>query len=617
MCRIAGVICKDKILDSSPVESMLATMWRGGCDDTGIYRSENVCFGHNRLAIIDTSKDGHQPMKSGNDNMVLTFNGEIYNYQEIRVKLQRHGYSFQTQTDTEVIITAYEHWGIKCISLFEGIFAFAIYDRQKDKIFLVRDYPGVKPLYYFLSEEKLIFASEVKAFKSFGINFVEKKDWEVLFLAFGFLPYPFTTIEGVIELTPGSVLELSIKDFSIKKNTFFEIAPDAEYFSSDRSGLERAQDSVEKAFLKNLISDAPLGIFLSGGLDSSIITIFADRHRKELKTISVNFDESSFDESFYQKEALKLTKHTEHTSHRISKEMFWDNLPEFFDALDQPTVDGVNAFFISRCAKKEGLKAVLSGIGADELFGGYVSFTRIFWLKLFRKFPIKKALSRFLGFFKDPLSRVVYLDFNNPIGDYLFLRGLYTPAEIAKLTDFTETQVISILKLVSIKQPFTKKDQEYVSFLESKIYLRNQLLRDFDTMGMWHGLEVRVPFLDVNLIKTLCKVNPKLRFRGNKYLLREIYGSQLPPSILTRKKKGFTFPFGLWLKGSIDAVDANVQSSKGYTEARAKFLSGQTHWSKIWVLVIREQFKSRRKTEMNYDLLKSVHLPFNYKSASQ
>jgi asparagine synthase (glutamine-hydrolysing) len=593
MCRIAGLISREKILDASPINAMLSTMQRGGPDDTGIYTSEQVVFGHNRLSIIDVSSDGHQPMKSHNEDVILTFNGEIYNYKEIKKKLQLVGFHFKTGSDTEVIIRAYEYWGIKCVAVFEGIFAFSLYDRRNEKVFLVRDYPGVKPLYYSLSHQNLVFSSEVKAFKAFNKSYKEKKDWEILFLAFGFLPYPFTTIEGVIELTPGTVLEISTKDFSSKRYTVFEVSDNNQHFKDKKSALICTQDSLEKAFLKNLISDAPLGVFLSGGLDSSIIALFVDKHLKNFKTISANFDESSFDESFFQNEILKLTKHAEHTSHRISKEMFWENLPDFFNALDQPTVDGVNAFFISRCAYKEGLKAVLSGIGADELFGGYVSFKRVFWLRVLRRIPFKKALSRLLGAIKDPLSRLAYLDFKSSIGDYLFLRGLYSPDEIAEITDFNTAQVLDSLMSVSVEVPFEKKDHVHVSFLESKLYMRNQLLRDFDTMGMWYGLEVRVPFLDMQLLKTLNRVKPSMRFKGSKYLLRKIYASEIPSAILDRKKKGFTFPFGIWLKNSISELDANAITSKGYKEARAKFLAGKIHWSKVWVLVVREQFKKR------------------------
>lgn len=599
MCRIAGLISKKKISDPEPIQSMLAVMRRGGPDDTGLYCSEQVCFGHNRLAIIDTSKEGQQPMKSLDDSIVLTFNGEIYNYQEIRKKLQRIGFLFKSNSDTEVIIRAYEYWGIKCVGLFEGIFAFSLYDKKSNKVFLVRDYPGVKPVYYSLTNNELVFASEVKAFKAFNDNHQLTNEWEALFLAFGFLPYPFTTLKGVIELAPGSMLEVDLTDFSVKKHDFFRVENNSSFVKESKHALRLVKEGTEKAIIKNLISDAPIGVFLSGGLDSSIITALADRHVKRLKTISVNFDESEFDESKYQRDALKTTKHTEHTSHRISKEMFWEALPEFWQALDQPTVDGVNAFFISKCAKDEGLKAVVSGIGADELFGGYVSFKRIFWMRFLKLFPNKKTIGYFLGkLFKESFSRLVYLEMDTPVGDYLFLRGVYCPKQIAELTNSTEEKVIKVIGQVSIEIPFKENESQYVSFLESKLYLRNQLLRDFDTMGMWHGLEVRVPFLDIKLIKTLSKIHTKLRFKGNKYLLRKVFEPILPPSVVSRKKKGFTFPFGTWLMSSPEQLDESLDVSKPFLEVRNGFMSGKIHWSKLWVLIVRSRFKELNTAQM-------------------
>lgn len=573
---------------------MLSMMERGGPDDSGIYHSKNICFGHNRLAIIDISKDGAQPMKSLDENIVLAFNGEIYNYREIRKKLQKLGLLFKSSSDTEVIIRAYEYWGIKCVSLFEGIFSFSLYDKRKDKVYLVRDYPGVKPLYYSLSDTQLAFASEVKSFEALGNDSPVSDQWEVLFLAFGFLPYPHTTYANVFELEPGTVLEFATNEFSFTTYTFFETENNKEYLrATDDLILQLVKEATEKAFQKNLISDAPLGVFLSGGLDSSIIALYIDNNVQHFKTLSVNFDESDFDETSYQRDVLKRAKHAEHTAHRISEEMFQNGLPEFWDALDQPTIDGINAFFVSKCAKAEGLKAVVSGIGADELFGGYISFKRVFIMRILKMLPFKKECSNVFGFVKESFARIVYLKLNSPVGDYLFLRGIFCPKKIAEFTKISEEKVYEIIRNVSVKTPYTHKDAEYVSFLESKLYMRNQLLRDFDTMGMWHGLEIRVPFLDIHLTKLLNKIKPEFRFRGNKYLLRTIFVELVPRSVLKRKKKGFTFPFGLWLRNSSTRFFKDADLDKDYLKVRSDFLNGRSHWSKVWALIVRNQFKAK------------------------
>lgn len=598
MCRIAGLVSRQKILDNSLVESMLASMKRGGPDDTGVYSFEQVCFGHNRLAIIDVSKDGHQPMESVEGDIVLTFNGEIYNYKDIIKKLQLVGPPFNTGTDTEVIIRAYEYWGIKCVSLFEGIFAFSLYDKKNGKVFIVRDYPGVKPMYYSLSDSELLFSSEAKAFKTVAPNFPLTKDWEVYFLAFGFLPHPYTTYDGVFELAPGSILEINLSDFSVVQRVFFEQENASGFIKEKKQVFNLVKGAVESSVRKNLISDAPLGLFLSGGLDSSLITLLVDQMVLKVKTISVNFDEAEFDESRFQREVLRLTKHVEHTSHRISKEMFFNELPDYWKALDQPTVDGVNAFFITKCAHDEGLKAVLSGIGADEMFGGYHSFRKIFWMKLLKVLPYKRTIANFLGkSFKDLFFRISYLELGNPVGDYLFLRGIFCPMQIAEQTNLSENQVIEILNKVLVKSPYDKNHKHYFSFLDAKLYMRNQLLRDFDFMGMWHGIEVRVPFLDIMLLKTLDKIDQNLRLRRTKYLLKTVFSEILPRAVIVRRKKGFTFPFVTWLVNSSEELDKDIVYDKSFLKVRDNFLAGKSHWSKLWVLIVRAQFKRLNTTQ--------------------
>ncbi len=598
MCRIAGIVSSQKLVDTTLVDSMLSSMRRGGPDDTGIYGFDQVCFGHNRLAIIDVSSDGHQPMKSLDEDVILTFNGEIYNYIYIRKKLQLLGFLFKTNSDTEVIIRAYEYWGIKCVTLFEGIFAFSLYDRKNGKVFIVRDYPGVKPIYYSLSDSELVFASETKAFKAGALSYSLTKDWEVFFLAFGFLPYPFTTYEGVYELAPGTILEIKLNDFSVLKHVFFEQENRNGFIKEKKHILSLVKDTVENAVKKNLISDAPLGVFLSGGLDSSLITLLADKEVTNLKTISVNFDEADFDESRFQQEVLKVTKHAVHTSHRISKEMFFSALPDYWDALDQPTVDGVNAYFITKCAHDEGLKAVLSGIGADEIFGGYHSFKKTFWMKFLKGLPYRRRIFNFLGrTFKDTWLRISYLDFKNPVGDYLFLRGIFSPIQIAELTNLPQEQVLEILNKVSVKTPYDEKDKHYISFLDTKLYMRNQLLRDFDFMGMWNGIEVRVPFLDIALLKTVNKIAPSFRFKRTKYLLKKVFSEILPPGVIDRKKKGFTFPFGIWLMSAPEQLDGSLNVNQAFIDVRNRFLAGKVHWSKFWVLMVRAQFEQLNRND--------------------
>jgi asparagine synthase (glutamine-hydrolysing) len=609
MCRIAGLISKESIKDFYPVQRMLDAMKRGGPDDTGIFTSGKVCFGHNRLSIIELSNSGHQPMKSLDENVIISFNGEIYNFQIIRSKLQRLGHLFRSNSDTEVIIKAYENWGLKAIGMFEGIFAFAIYDKRIDKVFLVRDFPGVKPLYYSLSDQELVFCSEVKAFQAFKGDWKINKNWEIYFLAFGFMPFPFTTIDGLVELSPGTVLELDLTSFKSKEHVFYKRGNHKPIVTKEENALNIIHEKVQNALSKNLVSDASIGIFLSGGLDSSILALLADKKLSKIKTISVNFDEKDFDEYKYQSEVLLKSRHLEHTYHRVSKDMFFEGLNGYWEALDQPTVDGINAFFISKCAQAEGQKVVLSGIGADEVLGGYTSNRKLFIMNLLKRLPFKRNIAAFLATYKNSYSRIKFLELDSWVGDYLFLRGVYTTDEIARLTNITEQEIIKILNDLAPIFEFDRDSRNYVPTLEYDVYMRNQLLRDFDTMGMWHGIEIRVPFLDIELLKSISQISDVLVFKGNKFLLRQAFRNLIPSVLLKRKKKGFTFPFQLWLKESISEIDSLVVNDDNYVEIRNDFLTGQSHWSKFWVYSVSRKFRDLKGMEPSIEnnLFKSIN----------
>jgi asparagine synthase (glutamine-hydrolysing) len=595
MCRIAGIV-SSSLLPSRDAElrAMLSVLVHGGPDDEGRYSDDRVTFGHRRLSIIDLSSAGHQPMVSSSSELVISFNGEIYNYKSLREELAVLGATFATATDTEVILKAYEQWGVKSFQRLTGIFAFSLYDKANQKLFLVRDQAGVKPLYYNLSRQQLIFASEVRAFKAFDNAWKENADWKIFFLAFGSIPFPYTTLDEVYQLEPGCFLELNLADFS-SAITAYRAAAVTSTPSSPGEELKNVGASIQRAVEKNLISDAPLGVLLSGGIDSSLLTLLADRQQEGIKTISINFDDAAFDEYPYQRLVLEKTKHVEHTSHRITERMFWDNLDDIWKAMDQPTIDGVNTYFVSKCARRDGLKVVLSGLGADEIFGGYASFRRIGLLKLLRTYlPFKNRVAKIIGFRKHKYRRLMFLDLPGPIGDYLFLRGIHTPNVIGALLDIPEADVWEVLKKVQVRLPENLEAHQYVSILESKIYMANQLLKDTDGMGMWHGLEIRVPFLDVELVQHVEGISPELRFReeGQKYLLTASHPKLIPPAIVNRVKKGFTFPIAMWMKNNPERfrslTDSNNPAARKIIDG---FTDGSDHWSKYWSLAVLRQFR--------------------------
>ena len=594
MCRIAGIIEKQPSEEaSSKLNSMVRSLVHGGPDDGGVFEENGVHLGHRRLAILDLSPMGRQPMESPEGDVIITYNGEIFNFHSIREELQKKGYRFRSATDTEVILNAWKEWGIDSFSRFNGMFALVIYDRRHQKIILARDHAGIKPLYYSFENETLVFSSEVRAFKQYNSQWPENPDWKALFLTFGSLPFPFTTLKGVQMLQKGSYLKLDLQNFDCQVVQFQKFS-----FSSLITDPEEAEflfrKEMTEAVKRHLISDAPIGIFLSGGIDSSLLALLAHHlGTDQLRTLSVNFNEASFDELPYQQMVLDRI-HSQHTSFRVDEQMFLENLDDVFMAMDQPSIDGVNTYFVSKCAHDTGLKAVLSGLGADELFGGYGSFNRISAMNQIKKLPGKKCIAKSLGSVKDELKRFAWLDLNSTVGDYLFLRGIYSSDTTARLLDSSEENIWDIVRKVTIPGAPESTSPNYASFLETNVYMENQLLKDSDAMSMWHGLEVRVPFLDKELVALAMKTAPALKFRQErpKYLLSHTFRDLLPDGVVFRQKQGFTFPFEKWLKNNNGLIFDMLPSGPVTDELHQKFSQGSLHWSKYWTVAVMNRFKT-------------------------
>jgi asparagine synthase (glutamine-hydrolysing) len=595
MCRIAGIITRSVERDGNRhLASMLAQLSHGGPDDEGIYADGNVFFGHRRLSIIDLSQAGHQPMLSASSQLIISFNGEIYNYRELKIELQKANVLFETATDTEVILKAYEAWGPNSFGRLRGMFSFSLYDKTGGKIFLVRDPVGIKPMYYFCNDQELIFASEVRAFLAYDRQWTQSNEWKALFLAFGSIPHPYTTLNGVFQLAGGTYLEFNLKNFSPAIVAYRAGAGNNESPSDGVDGtVATAGIQMRRALRRHLISDAPLGVFLSGGIDSSLLTLLADAEAsQEVQAVSVNFDESSFNEKTYQDRVMRETKQTTQNSYTVTESLFWSHLEDIWNAMDQPSIDGINTYFVSLFAKKAGLKAVLSGLGADEYFGGYASFKRLLTTRLLAFIPMKATAAKLAGRIDQRLERLIFLNIPGPVGDYLFLRGLFTPGRIAKLLNMSEAEVWKILKGVNCPVPRKLRGKEYASFLESEIYMKNQLLKDTDYMSMWHGLEVRVPFLDQDLIEFAEQVRPSIRFSSErpKFLLTKAFESILPEEIVFRKKKGFTFPFAEWIKKSHVKFQSLLPAGGESEKTAREFQDDKIHWSKYWSLVVMKKF---------------------------
>lgn len=588
MCRINGIIDKQGKFDVADVKRMRDSMHRGGPDHAGLYTDENegLFFGHRRLSIIDLCETGNQPMLSLDNNIAIVFNGEIYNYRLLRDELVSQGMNFRTQSDTEVIINSYQKWGLSCFSRFRGMFALALYDKSRKELILARDHAGIKPLYYFTDETSLHFASEIRAFKQLNPGWPVNPDWRTYFLTYGYLPGNITTLKNVFSLEKGCYVVYNVKTLESRKGYFNQ-----DHYSEDIENYDEARQqirtSMEVAVQRHLVADAPLGLFLSGGIDSSLLTLLASKFKKNLHTLSITFNENNYSEKKYQDLIARKVK-SNHQSFSLTKKIFVDSLPDILQAMDQPSSDGINSYFISKFAKEAGLKAVLSGLGADELFGGYPSFKRTKLLSRLKKIP-----SFILGatemHSQDKIKKISFLKNESAVGDYLFNRGYFIPSETARLLEIDEKEVAS--QVFNLPMPDFLNNisaGNKTSYMESSFYMEGQLLKDTDFMSMWHSIEVRVPFLDYDLIHYVQKIKSDLKFghKQGKFLLINSFADVLPQEIWNRKKQGFTFPFDIWMKDNLQQFMEGKQNQL----LNKKFREGKLSWSRYWTYLVSQSF---------------------------
>jgi len=587
MCRIAGIISTRLSPGEigSKIKLMCAALQHGGPDDAGIFIDEekHLGFGHRRLSIIDLSSNGHQPMADVEEKAWITFNGEIYNYPAIKKELLTAGAKFHSNTDTEVIIQAYLYWGTAAFEKLNGMFAFALYDKAKNSTYLVRDTGGIKPLYYCADKGQLSFASEVRAFNIAGLATEQDKDWRIRFLAYGHMPEPYTTLKNVYSLPKGHFLCWDNAKATFSANAYGNSVKQITIFNAAEA-REHIVSTLTESVSRQLIADAPVGVFLSGGVDSSLITLLANQQKRiNLKTISIHFNEEAYDESVFQK-IIRDKIDGEKFDHLVKQQDFEESFPQILRAMDMPTTDGINTWFISKYAQQDGLKAVLSGIGADELYGGYPSFNRVRYLKYLRSVPAS-LLSLTTPLLPDQYKKFEFLKYNNPAADYLFLRALFAPSSIAAILDTDVKQVADIL-FSGDNAPATKiYNQQYASQLESNFYMQNQLLRDTDIMSMNHGLEVRVPFLDEQFINLTEQISPEIRFSDKpKQLLTDSFKNLLPKEIWNRPKMGFSFPLQKWMQQNQLISDEAMYRGKATKKMIGNFKTDKLHWSKCFAL---------------------------------
>ncbi len=600
MCGIAGILTVNKYQDNlqSIIARMQTAIQHRGPDDKGIYISpdKQATLAHTRLSIIDLSSAGHQPMSSPDGRYWITFNGEIYNFQELRQNLISQGEKFNSHTDTEVILKLYQKEGFNCVQHLRGMFAFAIWDEWEKTCFLARDPLGIKPLYYWQSGSTLVFASELKAILTSGLPAVNLSSEGLYgYLISGSVPEPYTLIEGVNCLEAGHYLYW--QSDKLTKKQYWQINLTPQNFS-----IKEAQEIVHTALVDSIqhhfVSDVPVGIFLSGGIDSTAVLALASQTQKEeLYTYSIAFEEQEWSEGEIAQETAKLFG-AKHTEYKVNASAAKELLPKFLAAIDQPSIDGFNTFCVSQIAHENGMKVVLSGLGGDELFGGYQSFQKVpqmvTWGKKLDALPLmSKSIGMGLAQWGNSPKMKRIGDFlcekpsvNNA---YRSFRGIFSHTEACAIAQqYLGYDALSNYNFPSPNlnaQVFSLEDQ--VSVLELSYYMRNQLLRDSDVMSMNWGLELRVPLVDRNLLETIAPIPSHIRLAVGKQLLIKAV-SELPDFVVNRPKKGFFFPFEQWMSNEWgDYFFSNINSPKNIP---------LKPWYRRWNLAILKHWWERVST---------------------
>ena len=552
MCGILGQI-STRAINQQDFTSDLLKLHHRGPDDHGVYFDNNVALGQTRLSIIDLSHEGHQPMLSHCENYVIIYNGEVYNFEEIKKDLIAKNYTFHSHTDTEVILNGFIEYKEQIVAKLNGMFAFAIYNKLTNELFLARDRSGIKPLYTFHDDQNFAFASELKSLKKYSS--IINRDAKILFLLLGYVPEPMTIYSGLSSFPAGHFGYL--RNYELKLQPFDEYQYEPKIQKPYKEIISDVSELFHNAIKRHLISDAPIGTFLSGGLDSSIITAVAAQYKTDLQTLSLVFNEKELNEEYYQ-DLVAQKYGTKHTKYLIDETLFLENIGDFFEAMEQPTIDGFNTYFVSKAAKEAGLTTVLSGVGGDEIFYGYSSFKDGKTLKFLSHIPyfLIKILQN-----QHKYKKLELLQAEKDLAYYLPKRGLFSPTEIAKLLNIDIAKIYHLISQLWHTYNSTHIAHIYdkISFFELNMYMKNQLLRDTDVFGMAHSLEIRVPFLDKELVDYVLRVAPKEKFGiFNKQILADIAQDIVPHEVIDRPKMGFTLPFGKWMRNNIDRFDVET-----------------------------------------------------------
>ncbi len=595
MCGIAGIINhkesnREALL--SRLGGLVVSLRHRGPDGFGIWADSNGSAGlaHTRLAILDLTSNGSQPMSTSDGALHIVFNGEIYNFRELRAGLEADGLTFSSNSDTEVLLLLYQRDGLKMLSRLRGMFAFVIWDAKNKRCLMARDPLGIKPLYYSVVGGRLAFASELRVLQDHGLTSNELDPCALMeYLKTGSVPEPQTLILDCHSLDAGHYLIW--QEGRIAKHRFFTLAQDYSITGAAeavRTVREALLDSVEAHF----VSDVPVGIFLSGGIDSTALVALATKLGKDnLDTFSVSVDDPELDEGSVAK---RTAAHfgTRHHSSYVDGDRAHSAFGEFMKRVDQPSIDGFNTYLVSAAAREQGVKVVLSGLGGDEIFGGYKSFDVVPRLvrmgKLGEMIPgLGCGVGWLLEHASDTRVRRIgaFLRGDASVANaHQCFRGVFASKDARRIAahylncspdDVPEGPLVQ----VDLTDP-----RDAVSECELRFYMRNQLLKDSDVMSMAHGLELRVPMVDQSLLERIRHVHPTLRLaRGKRILLDAV--PEIPDWVRNQPKRGFVFPFEKWLA---------EQWTESFAEATSKVSLSRATWYQRWAVFMLDSWLNRR-----------------------
>jgi asparagine synthase (glutamine-hydrolysing) len=586
MCGIAGILVSDRSEASDFTETLSqlsAAMATRGPDASGLWisRTRAAGFAHRRLSIIDVNARSDQPMHSADGRYTVVFNGEIYNYQELRCGLERKGRQFVTTGDTEVLLQMYLEYGADMMTRLRGMYAFGIWDEQAQELFLARDPFGIKPLYYADGAGSFYFASQVKALLTVpGVDSREEPAGHVGFFVWGSVPEPWSLYRGIRCLPSGTWMRVAggrasePRQFDSPADEFKRFSPD-EMPKSEAEMQERLHDALEESVRVHEIADVPVAIFLSAGIDSGMVAALATEVGNKVEALTLGFDLLRNTDQDETQTASRVAQYygLNHCVRYIDQPMFMVHRERLLEQMDQPTIDGVNTYFISWLAHEHGFKVALSGLGGDELFGGYPSFQQIpltVWtLRATRALPAlgrawRIVTGKMVSRFTSPKYASLFEYGATWGGAYLLRRGLFLPWELPEILDpeLVRTgwrDLNSIENMNALVRPLAKvpgaavAQTEFlrVSALEMSYYMRTQLLRDADWAGMAHSVEIRVPLVNMHLLRQLAPLRAS-RFSPRKSGIAQSLRKPLPAEVLRRPKSGFSVPVREWMQDSPD-----------------------------------------------------------------